>query len=193
MPSPRRILGNLLFEVRAALSDLDARLLAFSACSRVLPEFSLATFRSVLFRLAGSDLRKGAVLLGRVRVVGPPRALTKLKIGARCVIGPDVTFGLDAPITLGKEVSISPGVTLFTGSHDLGPSSRRMSNGVRALPIVVEDGVWVGMNALILPGVRIGRGAVVAAGTVVHQDVEANTLVVGNPATVVRTLPLADR
>ena len=60
-------------------------------------------------------------------------------------------------------------------------------------PIVVEDGVWVGMHSLILPGVTLGRGCVVSAGSVVAQDVPPNTLVAGNPATVQQNLPFGNR
>jgi acetyltransferase-like isoleucine patch superfamily enzyme len=126
-------------------------------------------------------------------IVGPRGAASKLRIGPECMIGPEVTMGLDACITIGRGVSISPGATLYTGSHNLGAGSQRMSPIVSARPIVVEDGAWIGMRALILPGVRIGRGSVVAAGAVVTQDVPPNTLVSGNPATVVRKLPLGDR
>jgi acetyltransferase-like isoleucine patch superfamily enzyme len=58
---------------------------------------------------------------------------------------------------------------------------------------VVEDGVWIGMNATVLAGVRIGHGAVVAAGAVVTADVPPDALVAGNPAVVVQTLPFGDR
>jgi acetyltransferase-like isoleucine patch superfamily enzyme len=64
-----------------------------------------------------------------------------------------------------------------------------MDPSVVARPVVVEDGAWIGMAALILPGVRIGAGAVVSAGAVVTSDVPPDTLVAGNPAAVVRSLP----
>ena len=55
-------------------------------------------------------------------------------------------------------------------------------------PVTIEDGAWVGANAIILPGVTIGRGAVVGAGTLVMKDVAPNTVVMGNPARVVKRL-----
>jgi maltose O-acetyltransferase len=100
-----------------------------------------------------------------------------------------VTFCLDAPVTLGKNVSLGPRAVLYTATHALGSASRRMEFTVLARPIVVEDGAWVGLGATILGGVRIGKGAVVSAGAVVNQDVADNTLVAGNPATVVGELP----
>jgi acetyltransferase-like isoleucine patch superfamily enzyme len=62
-----------------------------------------------------------------------------------------------------------------------------------ARPIVIDDGVWIGMHSLILPGVTVGSGSVVSAGSVVVESVPPNTLVSGNPATVVGQLPFGDR
>ena len=110
-----------------------------------------------------------------------------------CVIAPGVTFGLDADITIGRNVSLSPGVVLYTATHTIGYGSQRMSPYTSTKAIVIGDGVWVGMNSLILPGVTLGRGCVVSAGSVVAGDVAANTLVSGNPAEVRATLPFGDR
>jgi maltose O-acetyltransferase len=60
-------------------------------------------------------------------------------------------------------------------------------------PIVIEDGVWVGMNSLILPGVTLGHGAVISAGSVVTSNVPPDTLVAGNPAAVKDSLPFGNR
>jgi acetyltransferase-like isoleucine patch superfamily enzyme len=59
-------------------------------------------------------------------------------------------------------------------------------------PILIDDNVWVGFNSVIMPGVTIGRGAVIGANTVVSRDVEPYTVVVGNPPVVVRRLPATD-
>jgi maltose O-acetyltransferase len=191
--SRRSIFKTLLSEVVEATGNTNPRVAAFSACARFIPDFTFARVRTRLFRLAGAQVEDGAAFMGYVSIVGPRGAATRLRVGPECMIGPEVTFGLDAAITIERGVSISPGVTLHTGSHNLGAGSQRMSPIVMARPIVVEEGAWIGMRALILPGVRIGRGAVVAAGAVVTQDVPPNTLVSGNPATVVRKLPLGDR
>jgi acetyltransferase-like isoleucine patch superfamily enzyme len=119
--------------------------------------------------------------------------MKNLKMGVGCFIGPDVTFGLDAPITLGERVAISTGVVLSTATHMLGPGSRRMTLGTHAKPIVIEDGAWVALRAIILPGVHVGRGSVITAGSVVTSDVPRDTLVSGNPAVVIRSLPLGNR
>jgi len=84
-------------------------------------------------------------------------------------------------ITIGDNVMFGPNVTLTTASHPLDIKHRNA--GVEfAKPITIGNNVWVGANAVVLPGVTIGDGAVLAAGAVVARDVPANTLVGGVPA-----------
>jgi maltose O-acetyltransferase len=92
-----------------------------------------------------------------------------------------------APVTIGDEVLIASNVQILTATHPL-DATRRRAWWEFAKPISIADGVWIGAGALILPGVSIGENAVVGAGSVVTRDVAANTLVVGNPARVVREL-----
>jgi acetyltransferase-like isoleucine patch superfamily enzyme len=90
-------------------------------------------------------------------------------------------------ITIGDRVSIAPRVTLVTSSH---PNNSRI-RGFAPLsqgPIVIEDDAWLGTGCVVLPGVRIGRGAVVGANSVVLQDVPALHIVAGQPARTVREL-----
>jgi maltose O-acetyltransferase len=184
----RRLARRGLDEVANAFKTLDARPLAWAAM-RLMPEFSFPRARARLLRAVGCDVDRRVAVLGRVHLVGPRGSARRLRIGSGCIIGPDATFALDAPITLGRNVSISPRVTLYTATHSLGGSARRMEPGVLARPIAIEDGVWVGMGAMILAGVRLGRGCVVAAGSVVTKDVPENALVAGNPAAPVESLP----
>jgi acetyltransferase-like isoleucine patch superfamily enzyme len=83
-----------------------------------------------------------------------------------------------APITIGKFVSISDGVTILTGSHDVTDPKWLPIFA----PVTIEDYVWIGTGATILPGVTLGRGSVVGAGAVVSKSVEAYAIVAGNPA-----------
>jgi len=92
-----------------------------------------------------------------------------------------------ASVTFGNDVLLGPGVNIATSSHPL-TQERRRQGLETAKPIVLGDGVWVGMGAQILPGVTIGDGAVVAAGAVVNKDVAADTLVAGVPAKVIRKI-----
>ena len=88
-----------------------------------------------------------------------------------------------AKITIGDDVLIGPRVLIHSGNHRFtDPETRIREQGHDAAPIVIEDGVWIGGHAVILPGVRVGRGAVVAAGAVVTKDVEPYAIVGGVPA-----------
>lgn len=88
---------------------------------------------------------------------------------------------------IGDRVSIAPRVTLVTSSH---PNASRIRAVVPAAhaPVHIEDDVWIGAGAVVLPGVRIGRGAVIGANSVVTRDVEPLNVVVGQPARSVRVL-----
>ena len=84
-------------------------------------------------------------------------------------------------IIIGNYVMIGPNVTIVTPDHTRDPEGRR-NVGTVSKPVIIEDDAWIGTGAIILPGVRIGRGAIVGAGAVVTKDVPAGTTAVGNPA-----------
>jgi acetyltransferase-like isoleucine patch superfamily enzyme len=86
-------------------------------------------------------------------------------------------------ISIGDNVRIAPNVRFYASGHDLDDPTMNKHVGAA---ITVGDGAWIGASALILPGVSIGPGAVVAAGSVVVKDVDAQTIVAGNPAKPVR-------
>ena len=86
-------------------------------------------------------------------------------------------------IEIGDNVQIGPHVTIVTDNHDL--ENRYV---LKCRTVVIEDNVWIGAGASIMPGVRIGENAVIAGGSVVTKDVPANTVAGGNPAKAIRTL-----
>lgn len=94
-------------------------------------------------------------------------------------------------ITIGDNVMIGPRVGFYTAGHPTDPEIRVMDLEF-GLPITVKDNVWIGASSIILPGVTIGEGAIVAAGAVVTKDVPARTIVAGNPAKVMRELTATD-
>jgi maltose O-acetyltransferase len=110
-----------------------------------------------------------------------------IRIGRRSFINYGGIILDVAPVTIGDEVLIATNVQILTATHPLDPVRRR-AWWEFAKPISVADGVWIGGGALILPGVSIGENAVIGAGAVVTRNVAANTVVVGNPARVVREL-----
>ena len=93
----------------------------------------------------------------------------------------------NAEVHVGNHVMIGPGVQIYTAAHPLQADTRNQGWEI-AKPIVIEDNVWIGGGAILLPGVTIGRSAVVGAGAVVPRSVPANTVVAGNPARVIREL-----
>jgi acetyltransferase-like isoleucine patch superfamily enzyme len=184
---------RFLNELRSVATIWRPRLCFWSACAWLLPNFTLAALRAFFFRRAGCDLAPQVSLLGRIKLVGAGAIAPRLHVREGCVIAYDVTLGLDADISLGRNVSISPGVILYTATHPIGVGSQRMQPFTQAKPIVIEDGAWIGMNSLILPGVTIGHGSVVSAGSVVSTNIPPDTLVAGNPATPQQVLPFGDR
>jgi galactoside O-acetyltransferase len=101
----------------------------------------------------------------------------------------NLTFVDDVEIRIGDGVMIAPSVTLTTTGHPVHPS-RRTDFGRFSEPIVIEDKVWIGSNVVVLPGVRIGYGSVVGAGSVVSRDIPPMVVAVGVPCRVVR--PITD-
>jgi acetyltransferase-like isoleucine patch superfamily enzyme len=99
-------------------------------------------------------------------------------------INQNCTFLDYAGIRLGERVMVGPKVTFITMGHPVDPEDRR--TWLSGAPIDVAENVWIGAGATILPGVSIGRDAVVAAGAVVADDVPAASLVTGGKATVRR-------
>ena len=105
------------------------------------------------------------------------------RIGIHCtVIG---------PVCIGNNVNLAQGITVTALNHNFEDTSRRIDEqGISTKPVVIGDDVWIGANAVILPGVTIGRHVVVAAGAVVTKDVPDYSLVAGIPAKVIKQLAI---
>lgn len=108
----------------------------------------------------------------------------RLDLAEGVFVNQGCTFLDYAGIRIATRVMIGPKVTFITSGHPVDPVERRLY--LTGAPIVVEENVWIGAGATILPGVTIGRDAVIAAGAVVADDVPAATLVAGPKATVRR-------
>lgn len=146
--------------------------------------------RPILYRIAGMNIGEGTVILGPVTLDFSLSAdiFGRVSIGSGTYINTETRFGVpNSHITIGSHVLIGPRVAFETASHNMicDPVTGR---GTINKPIIVEDQVWIGAGAMILPGVTIGKGAVVAAGAVVHRDVGAYTLVGGVPARMIKEI-----
>jgi acetyltransferase-like isoleucine patch superfamily enzyme len=104
-----------------------------------------------------------------------------LEVGENSVINPNCRLDTRGGLTIGDSVSISSDTIILTADHD-------MSNNMegRVLPIKIEDYVWVGTRSMILPGVEVKKGSVIAAGALVTRSVQENAVVGGVPARVLR-------
>jgi maltose O-acetyltransferase len=152
----------------------------------ILPPSRLFLFRRICLKLAQVEIGKNVSVCGRGLIYGRGR----LRIGNNTWLSPGVIVytHLNAPIEIGSNCDIGPGVEFITGGHLIGGPSRRAGEGT-AKTIVVNNGCWIGAGARILGGVSIGKGAVVAAGSLVIHNVPENVLVAGVPAVVKKKLP----
>jgi carbonic anhydrase/acetyltransferase-like protein (isoleucine patch superfamily) len=136
------------------------------------------------------EIAPGSCFLVGLGLPDPPT----LRIGDDTHLGPQNILCVTRGLTIGAHCRTGPGVCIYDNDmHPLDPILRRAQVGnvptVRSAPVTIEDDVWIGVHALVLKGVTIGRGAVVAAGAVVTDDVRAGSIVAGNPAREVGTVP----
>ena len=115
-----------------------------------------------------------------------------VSIGAGSFINHGAYLMDGAPIRIGEHVFIGPNFGAYTAQHPLTVKERN-AGLERALPITIEDDVWIGGDVTVLPGVTVGRGAVIGAGSVVTRDVPAGVVAAGNPCRVLREITECDR
>jgi acetyltransferase-like isoleucine patch superfamily enzyme len=147
-----------------------------------VPSFTLRHlwYRRVLGIQLGQD---AGVHMGTYVWFYGPREIRRIgvRIGRNSRINRNCTLDARSPLTIGDNVSLSPEVIILAGTHDVNDPTFPPSP-VGPYAVAIEDHVWIGTRAMILPGVTVGRGAVVAAGSVVTKDVPPLTIVAGVPA-----------
>lgn len=131
--------------------------------------------RSALLRLKGAQLGK-LVILGKAKFQG---RLVNLQIGDQVSLG-RCAIALHDKVTISRCAVLNDGVVLLTASHGLTDPQWKHKNK----PIMIGEYAWIATNAIILPGVTIGRGAVIGAGAVVRENVPDYAVVTGNPSCV---------
>ena len=109
------------------------------------------------------------------------------------IIGDHTRIGLHntiiGPVTIGSHVNLAQGITITALNHNFSDAEKRIDEqGVNTTPVVIEDDIWIGANAVILPGVTIWQHSVVAAGAIVTKDVPPHSLVAGVPAKVIKQI-----
>jgi len=137
--------------------------------------------RKSYYRMSGLTLGDRTILDMDQYFLG----ISKLTVGSHSHVNRKCTLDARGGLTIGNHVSISHHVSIISASHDY----RSPTFAYSSAPIVIEDYVWIGINATILQGVTIGRGAVVSAGAVVTRTVAPFTVVGGIPAKEITTRP----
>ena len=184
------------------ISDLISRWRFWSNCDRIGPDIPLTHWRlhyPMLMKVLckrkfasfgeDSEFRPGAYAI----------TCSKIFIGARVVIRPQSMLFADPRDLAGKiviedDALIGSGVLIYTANHELSdrdiPIAKQGHRDAR--DVVLRVGSWIGANAIILPGVEIGAGAVVGAGSIVSRSIPEGCIAAGNPARVIRNRFNAD-
>ncbi len=147
--------------------------------NHLIANFPIMKVRYFFFRLAKISIGKKTIINMNTYILGS----NNLEIGNMCHINQSCFLDARGGIKIGDNVSISHYVRLVTGSHNV----QDAIFPVVLKPIVIEDSVWIGIGATVLQGVKIGRGAIICAGSVVTKDVPEFTIVGGVPARVIKS------
>jgi len=134
------------------------------------------SLRLYLYRRIGMKVGQGCVIRRGVYLASP----NELQVGDGSFIG-RASLYCTGGVRIGRNVNVSDGVVVITAKHDINSPDFNATYE----PIVIEDWAWLATNAVVLAGVTVGEGAVVAAGAIVTHDVPAYSVVAGNPATVI--------
>ena len=145
------------------------------------PLVSFAT-RARIYRRCGIELTQ-ARLFPRCHVLS-----SNLRLGDGAILNHGVHLENVARIEIGARTGLGIYTVVLTSNHEIGPHSERLGQW-RYDPVTIGDGCWIGARTLILPGVTIGDGVIVAAGSVVRDDCEDDGVYAGVPARRVRDLP----
>ena len=131
--------------------------------------------------LHGCALDRGVVLL----CSGPARP-GKIQLGEGCYVNRYTIIDAHECIRVGRDVMIGPHCYITDANHGVAAGSSIKSQPMSSNPVIIEDEAWLGANVTVLAGVHIGRGAVIGAGSVVCNDIPADCIAFGSPASVRR-------
>jgi maltose O-acetyltransferase len=135
------------------------------------------SFRLMFYRLAGIKIAKGS----RIHIGARFFYTENISIGQGSILGDNIFLDGRGELIIGDHVDIASGVMILNSEHDINSEDFHATIG----EVIIGDYVFIGPRAIILPGVKIGKGAVVAAGAIVTKDVEEFKIVGGVPAQVI--------
>ena len=174
--------------MRGAMPAIGGKLRAFAVNTLLASVVVPVSVRVAALRAMGVSIGEGSRVHPGCNLSNTDLAnLANVSIGSRTYINSGCFFESLHTISIGSNVSLAMEVMLCTSTHRIGPPERRAGDSVPA-PIVIEDGCWLGLRAIVLPGVTIARGCVVAAGAVVTSDCAPDGLYAGVPARRIRDL-----
>lgn len=176
--------------LRSEVQELRPRLLLSQLLLAALPPFVGNRIRAQVLRMNGFSIGAGTTFWGLPTFTGNGAIQDHLLIGRLCHFNIGCIFDLGARLSIGDHVVVGHQVLLLTTNHEISGPRRRTGRNI-PLPVTIGAGCWLGARCIILPGVTVGAGSVVAAGAVVTRDVPPNTLVAGTPARVIRVLDAA--
>lgn len=173
--------------IRDELYGLNWRTLLARLLLAPLPRYVGIRVRPAVLRLVGFQIGPETVMFGTPHLSGPASLHRSLRIGQGCWFNYGCEFELGAAIEIEAGASFGHQVMVLTTTHEVGPATRR-AGAPYSRPVRIGRGAWLGSRCLVLPGVIVGEGAIVAAGALVNRDVPPHALVAGVPARVVRQL-----
>lgn len=187
--------GSLFSPAEEWRTEIKKRAHALNQKYNELTEYQPEERKEVLRELLG-ELNEGVSFNGPIRF----HYGVHTKIGKNTFFNFNFTCQDDAEVTIGESCDFGPNVTIVTPLHPLLSDERkalRCPDGTEkrlcwAKPVVIGNGCWICANVTILPGVTIGDNCVIGAGSVVTRSIPANSLAVGNPCRVIRTLTEKD-
>lgn len=150
----------------------------------ILPSTRCFVLKRFFLKLCGVNIGQNVRICSSVRFYGSGI----LNIGDNVWIGHNVSIISSSQITIGNNVDIAPEVFITTGSHEIDKDGLHTAGKGVSKDVIIEDGVWICSRSVILPGVKIGRKSVIAAGGVVTKNVEDMSLYGGVPAKFIKKI-----
>lgn len=170
---PRKIFRLILQEIPNRILQKIAKYIPYTFKKWLASNHPDQEIRNLFFRLTGIEIGEDTFINLNVIIV-------------------DDKYAKDVKIKIGKRVAISPGVIIISASA---PNNSLLKNNgyvkknlIKTESVIIEDDVWIGAGTIILPGIRIGRMAIIGAGSVVTKDVPERTVVAGNPAKIINRI-----
>ena len=173
--------------LRHELAGIRPRLNLMQLVIAMIPTMAGIRLRRVLYRTAGVSVGHGTIVMGRIHLTGEGDIARNLIIGRNCVLNEAVSFNLGEKVVIEDNASIGMQCLFLTVSHQSDNADYR-GGALQKKPIRIGRGSWLGARVTVLPGVVVGRGAVLGAGSVVTKQIPPDVFAAGIPARIIKHL-----